>query len=158
MPIRYDGNRSSDLLRPEVVDAVLTGVLDAMRPKEKDDHGAALSTELATLDREIERLTEAIATGGEMLTLLSALRQRQVRRDELQASRARLAQPRSFDRGAIERRVRESLADWRALLTRNTQDGRAATRRADLPPFVASPTGTADRWRLKVVGFSDLAA
>ena len=164
------GTLASDVLRPEVIDAVLAGVLDAMRPKATDEHAAALSTELATLDREIERLTEAIATGGEMLTLLSALRQRQARRDELQASRARLAQPRSFDRGAIERRVRESLADWRALLTRSTQDGRALLRgvlegpirftpengsyrfegqaaigrllgSAGLPPCVASPTG-----------------
>lgn len=83
-----------------------------------------LAQELPGLRRD-----EAIATGGELSTLLTALQVRQARRDELQASRAVVVQHRAFDRGAIETSVRERLSDWRSLLTKNVQDGRELLRR-----------------------------
>ncbi|MDP2319548.1 MAG: recombinase family protein [Acidobacteriota bacterium] len=133
------GTLASDVLRPDIVNAVIAGVLDAMRPKGHDEHAAAVSAELATIDREIGRLTEAIATGGQLTALLAALQQRQARRDELRASRALVVPHRSVDRGAVERRVRESLSDWRALLTRNAQDGRELLRRVLDGPIRFTP-------------------
>ena len=72
-----------DVLRPAVVDAFLAGVLDAMNPDTiaRDVH--ELRTEFLAVERELGRLTEAIAAGGPIAPLLEALKARQLRRDEL---------------------------------------------------------------------------
>lgn len=74
---------AGDVLRPAVVDAVLAGVLDAMSPRTiaRDVHD--LRAEFQAVEREIERLTEAIAAGGALASLLEALKTRQVGRNEL---------------------------------------------------------------------------
>ena len=46
-----------------------------------DTRREALEYECAALDRELGRLTEALATGGELASLLAAVRARQQRRD-----------------------------------------------------------------------------
>jgi site-specific DNA recombinase len=140
------GTLAHDVLRPEIVNAVVAGVLEQMRPKSPQDHAAAQSSELASLDREIGRLTEAIATGGQLTTLLAALKDRQARRDELEAARSQVVPHRPFDRAAVDARVRESLSDWRALLTRNTQDGRELLRRVLDGPIRFTPENGAYRF------------
>lgn len=135
------GKLGSDVLRPDIVDAVIAGVLEAKRPKANPDNGAEVTAELATLDREIGRLTEAIATGGQLTTLLAALQVRQARRDELQACRALVVQHRPFDRGAIESAARGRLEDWRGLLLKaaNIRDGRELLRQVLEGPILFTP-------------------
>ena len=115
------GTIAEDVLRPEIVDAVVAGVFDALWEPEATDTSAA---DLLTLDREISRLTEAIAAGGEMPSLMVAIRARQQRRDELIRSRRSSKPPILADRRSIEGTIRDRLSDWRGLLTRNVQDGR----------------------------------
>jgi len=73
--------------------------------------------------------------------LLVALRARQARQGELQrviaASTDRQA-PR-IDRRAVERQVRERLTRWRALLTRNVEDGRELFRQVLGGPIRFTP-------------------
>lgn len=133
------GKLASDVLRPDIVEAVVAGVLDARRPKANSDQAASIDAELAAIDREIARLTEAIATGGQLTVLLTALQARQARRDELEASRALVVQHRPFDRIAVERAARERLSDWRSLLNRNVQDGRELLRQALSGPVRCTP-------------------
>ena len=71
--------------------AVLEGVFEAMRPVV---FGASLErqrADLVRIEREIARLAEAIATGGEIAAQLEALKARQTRQNDLQRARARLA-------------------------------------------------------------------
>lgn len=129
------GAIAEDVLRPEVVEAVVSGVFDALREPETADTSAG---ELLTLDREIARLTEAIAGGGELPSLMAALRTRQQRRDELTRWRtARL--PVLADRRAIEGKIRERLQDWRGLLTQNVADGRALLKQVLDGPVKFTP-------------------
>ncbi|MFN8575101.1 MAG: hypothetical protein U0132_23815, partial [Gemmatimonadaceae bacterium] len=72
-----------DLLKPRIVEraiaraeALLTESLEAPR---RD----ALEHELATVEREIARLTEAVASGGTLSSLVQALQARDARRTEL---------------------------------------------------------------------------
>jgi site-specific DNA recombinase len=130
------GAIAEDVLRPEIVEAVVGGVFDALRDSADVDTHAA---ELVTLAREIARLTEAIATGGDMQSLVAALRARQQRRDELIRS-MRPAMPSSTaDRRTICTAVRQRLTDWRALLTRNVQDGRSLLRQVLSGPLRFTP-------------------
>jgi len=80
------GTIAGDVLRPAVVMAIVDGVLAALAPKARFRDGKQDRVELQTLERDIERLTEAVAAGGQLTPLLAALTVRQARRDELVAS------------------------------------------------------------------------
>jgi len=65
-------------------ETVIAGVKQAMKPANVEREPARRRSEIATLDQEIGRLTEAIAVSSTPLpTLLEALQARQRRRDEL---------------------------------------------------------------------------
>jgi hypothetical protein len=115
-----------DVLRPAVVMAVVDRVLDRISvPAPADDLGP-LQDEQRAVSLEI---TSAIASGGDLPSLVDALKRRQARRDELSSALAirSTALPR-LDRSAIEGVVRERLADWRRLLTAHVEDGRQLLR------------------------------
>jgi site-specific DNA recombinase len=64
-----------DLLRVEVLETALAKALDLARPDVESltGHAHRLREELARLDAEVSRLAGAIAAGGELSALLSAL-------------------------------------------------------------------------------------
>ncbi len=136
-----------DVLRPAVVMALIDGVLQEMRP------GAGnverLQDELRQTEREIGRLTEAIAAGGSLVSLVQGLKSREARRDELvRVIRARegLAVQR-FDRRQIERDVRAYATRWRELLAgTDAQDGRRLLREVLDGPLRFTPEGRTYRF------------
>jgi hypothetical protein len=77
------GTLANDVLRPGVVLAVIDGVLEAMRPQARAAEVVSLRTELQAVEREMARLTEAIAAGGQLASLLEALKVRQARQETL---------------------------------------------------------------------------
>lgn len=174
------GTLGSDVLRPEIVEAVIAGVFEAMRPAATHDQATAIAAELATVEREIGRLAEAIAMGGELAPLVTLLQSKQARRDELLASHGRIVDHRPFNRRKVQAAVRERLEDWRGLLSRNVAEARQLLREilagpirftpdngayriegdadfgqllatAGVPPYMASPTGTAKGWKVPFI-------
>jgi hypothetical protein len=142
------GTLGGDVLRPSVVMAILDGVLETMSPRTRARDVDELRTELASVEREVARLTNAIAAGGELAPLLAALKTRTGRRDELTAA---LAARESFDvrrldRKAIEAKVHEHINDWRALLTTHVQDGRQLLREVLAGPLRFTPDGRSYRF------------
>jgi hypothetical protein len=117
-------------LRPEVVDAVLDGVFEAIDAKGPTGDADRLRRELTNVEQEADRLSTAIATGGDLPPLLAALQTRQQRRQELTLALASAEQHPApkLDRRRIEREVRRKLHDWRGLLTRNVEEGRELFR------------------------------
>jgi hypothetical protein len=114
---------ADDALDPAIVEAVtkravaelLAGAPDTSAERER------LAGEIAQVDAESQRLTTAIAAGGDLPGLLDALRVRDERRstlrtklDSLNASTTTVP----LDEAVIEARVRERLAEWRGLLGR----------------------------------------
>jgi len=78
------GTIGGDVLKPKIIDAVIAGVKDAMKPANITRETAKRKREIASLEQEIGRLTEAIALSSTPVpTLLEALQTRQRRRDEL---------------------------------------------------------------------------
>ena len=119
-----------DVLRPAVVSAVLEGVLEAIKPAARAGAIDRHREELATIEREIGRLTAAIAAGGELTPLLDALKARQSRQNELQRTigSAKREQAPRVNRAAVESHVRARVTRWRELLTRQVADGRQLLR------------------------------
>jgi site-specific DNA recombinase len=107
----------TDVLRPPVVMAILDGVEE-------------LRSELSAIERELARLTNALAAGGTLEPLLEAVKTRQGRREQVTAALAARESfhLRRFDRKAIEAKVCEHVKSWRALLTTHVSDGRQLLR------------------------------
>ena len=128
---------------PSIVDAVIARVTDAMKPVNLTCETAKRQSEIATLDREIGRLTEAIASSVTPVpTLLQALQTRQDRRDELgRVVETVTSTVKEWDVQAIEAAARKKLAAWRSLLTRQPQDGRELLRAVLVGPMQFTPQG-----------------
>ena len=139
---------AGDVLRPPVVMAIIDGVLAELAPATSARESDRLRGELQAIEREIARLAEAIAVGGELAPILDALKVRQARRDELAAALyAREAvDGRRFDRKAIEQRVLMHVEKWRALLTRHVRDGRQLLREVLAGPLRFTPDGQSYRF------------
>lgn len=144
----HDHALGGDVLRPAVIMAVVDGVLEGLTTDERPNVARKHQRELASVSQEIDRLTEAIAVGGPMSSLLEALRARQDRRTELLAelAAARDWQPVRLDRKAIESTVTKRLTDWRGLLTEHVADGRELLRRTLTGPLRFTPDGSAYRF------------
>jgi len=133
-----------DLLRPEIVERAIELAIDELRP-DRDTLGrrrADILAEIRRLDKELSRLTSAVASGGELPALLAALKERQASRDrceraliELDAT-ARIGQ-REFSR--LEREIRHRLADWRAMLRREVPEAREILRNLIVGRIVFTP-------------------
>jgi len=80
------GTLGGDVLRPAVVMAILDGVFESMNPRTSAHDLDELRVERGSIERELAHLSNAIAAGGELAPLLSALKARQSRRDELTAT------------------------------------------------------------------------
>lgn len=123
-----------EILDPVVVEAAVRQAL-ATLTQTPDDLETRLQTtraRVATLENEIARLTEAIAAGGALGALVTALKQREQDRRRLadeaqQLESAIRAGGVDVDtiHGELGRRVR----DWRTLAARNVAQGRQILRK-----------------------------
>src|SRR5262249_17498200 len=93
-----------------------------------------------TLELQIARLTEAISEGGNLSSLVLALKSKDARRHEihslLAASKVRKAPPTS---ATLRARIHEELADWQGLLRRHPQGSRSILRTLLEGPIVCTP-------------------
>jgi site-specific DNA recombinase len=133
---------AGELLAPDVVGEVVSGVLQAFKPEASDKAREQLEHERQRLDAEIERLAEAIAVGGELSPLVERLGQRQGRRETIESDLGALSEPPLIDERILERAVRARLSDWRGLLTRQTTHGRDLLRTVLTGPIVFTPVRT----------------
>jgi hypothetical protein len=119
----------TSILHPSVIDATIGKALDALRPsaEARDTRRDTLAKALANLDDELARLAAAIPQGGDLGSLLQALKGREAKRDRLRADLAALGQAptvTTFDLRRFERDVRARLTDWRGVLHRQTTQAR----------------------------------
>ena len=101
-------------------------------PEGLADRISALRTREATLTGEVDRLTAAIASGGELAALVAALKQRDHDCQRLEAERRQLeavATMGTVDAGVVERELVERVNDWRAMAARNVAQGRQLLRK-----------------------------
>jgi hypothetical protein len=75
-----------DVLRPAVLMAIIDGVLEALEPRRARRDVDRYRGVLLTVQGEVARLADAIATGGQLTPLLTALTTRQARARELEAA------------------------------------------------------------------------
>ena len=82
---------------------------------------------LAEIEREVERLMQAIVAGGDLSSLVAALKTREHRREELHQrltsleQRSRLS---DLDVRRLKQRAQGRLTDWQGLLGRQPEQAR----------------------------------
>ena len=119
------------ILRPEVVEAAIEKAVEQLTVTTAASRRPALEADLATVERELTRLTGAIATGGELPALLDAVQDRERRREALRCELEVLgtSEPVVLDRAALRKNLESRLGDWRGLLRRHTEQGQQILRR-----------------------------
>ena len=133
-----------DALCPEVLEAALSRVLDRLTTPEPDagKRRRLLTAKGKTLDRELARLTAAVAAGGPLKTLVSAITTAERQADQIEFELGRLdgqAPLTSRDRERINKALRTRLDDWRALLRRHVPQARQILRKLLVDRVVFTP-------------------
>lgn len=111
-----------------------------------DSSRQKLEAELAAAHQECERLTDAIARGGPLDTLVARLAARQARCEQVEQQLAFHGADRPYvNLEGLEQRLRTKLADWRGLLHRNVSEGRAVLRTLLVGPLRFTPVNDGRR-------------
>ena len=121
------------VLHPDVIERALALAIDELRPKtgRVEDERGRLRTEIRTVEQELERLTTALATGGDLPSVLSAIQAREHSHADLTERFRSLERVRDFTAGdamRVERQLRAKLSDWRGLLRGEVQEARQILR------------------------------
>ncbi len=124
----------ADLLQPEIVEAAIQEAIDRLRPS---DEAAArqrqqIERELATVEQTLTRLVAAIEAGGDVPSLVKAIREREQAKAEFQAqltSLSGLERIQTWDPQQLRRDLTKRLTQWQGLLTRHVAQTRQILRK-----------------------------
>ena len=115
-----------ELLTPDRLAVVLERLL-ARAAAERDTPDTTrvdVERQLAQAERALDRLTAAVAAGGDVPALVEAIKTQDARRRSLRQRLEELQRaPVTFDH-RLERRLREAVAEWRAVLGRQVGQAR----------------------------------
>ena len=128
------------VLQPDVVEAALQQALDKLAPGVRQAEVQRLQRELAEVEQRLERLTAAVATGGQLPSLLERLQQEEQHKVDLQAQLAtaqHLAVTVSVDQ--IRTDLVQRLQEWRQLLRTHVAQSRQMLRKLLDGPLTLTP-------------------
>ncbi|MBI4207199.1 MAG: recombinase family protein [Betaproteobacteria bacterium] len=122
------------VLREDVVMAAVQEAAERLRPSAAAQVAlrAELDNELAQVKTELARWTEAIAQGGNLPTLIQALKDGERRREQLERKLEGLeeiSQVSQIDVAQMEHKLTTILAGWRDLLAKHTPQARQILRK-----------------------------
>jgi hypothetical protein len=132
---------AGDVLRPSVVEQAIALAVEALSRAKRADQHATILRELEDVQRESDRLAEAIGKGGPLDALVARLAVVEARRRDLeQAARDSAARTSPVAPGpGLERRLRAMLADWKALLLGELPQARDVLRTLLVGPLRFTP-------------------
>ena len=121
------------VLQPSIIVKAVEKALQQLHTHddEPDIHRQAVQKKLAHLEAELAQLATAIASGGALSTLLSAVHDREERRTRLQRELVTLdgLTFTQFDAVHVEEELRSYLADWPSLAQRHPAQTRQVFRK-----------------------------
>jgi site-specific DNA recombinase len=122
-----------DVMQPAIITKALEKALQQLQTDQEDpaDRKEVLLKELHSLEAELNRFTQAIAAGGWLPTIMSAIQEREARRVKVQAELALLdvTPIGQLDAGEIEQELRGYLKDWSSLTSRHPAQTRQILRK-----------------------------
>lgn len=135
-----------DVLQPEVVSRAIRKSLDQIkRLTSREDYEAGrppLERRLETVERDLARLTAAVTAGGDIPSLVEALKAREIERADLERelrARDQAVQVARLDTKSVEQALRAKLDEWKALLRRHAPQARQILKKLLAGPIVFTP-------------------
>ena len=150
------------ILHPDVVERALAVALEQLGPATEamaTDEGT-LRDALVRLEGEIGRLTEAVAAGGNLPSLLAALTDRHARRTALDQRLRSLEYARRTAQSDLRgpaAALRETIEDWRGLLRRQVPQARQILRKLLQGALLFTPKRDGDECWYEFHGEGSLA-
>lgn len=132
-----------DVLRPDVVATALRKALLRLQAiaatSDPGSRRAAIEKRQAVVHRDLDRLTAAIIAGGELETLIGAVKARETERavlDQELRALGRAAAIAHLDLGKVERALSAKLDDWKGLLRRQVPQARQVLKKLLAGPIL----------------------
>jgi hypothetical protein len=116
-----------DVLDASILEDAVTAALQILTGDDSGqaDQRRAIDQQILTVENERRRLSDAIAAGGDLQSLLDALKGREASLSRLRADRARLTASRPpYDAAKVRRDLEALASDWRHVLTSEPQHAR----------------------------------
>ena len=135
-----------DILQPDVIAATLRKAMERLKPQTAAAQEArqGLEKQLTTVDRDLARLTAAVTAGGELDTLVAAIKEREQSREGLRLalrSLERAGKAATLDLPAVEWQLRVKLDEWRAVLRKHVPQARQVLKKLLAGPLVFTAHG-----------------
>ena len=130
---------AGDVLDPDLAEDIVRAARELYEASKQSDDRDQLQRDLDAVEREQARLTEAVAAGADVPVLVERLRATEDRRRKLTAALTARQTRRAPAWTEIERRVRRSLTDWRALITGDVAQARQGFRQLLTTPILFTP-------------------
>jgi site-specific DNA recombinase len=130
----------SGLLHPRVLKGAVQRAVERLCGNKKADSAAAgVRRDLAAVERELSNLAAAVAAGGDLPALLTAMRDRESQRRAILDQLNRCSARTGLDPALVLTDMRQRLQDWRNLLRDQTPKARGLLKqlivgRLDLAP------------------------
>jgi site-specific DNA recombinase len=121
-----------EILDPVVVEAALQEAFETLTAPASVARLPQWKARIAELDREMDRLTLAIASGGELSVLTNGVKARELERRRLQTDCDQLESWHHAGRvnvREVQRELRKRADDWRVMAARNVSQGRQILRK-----------------------------
>jgi site-specific DNA recombinase len=148
----------NDVLTVERVERTVRGALEdqSEHPAQVEARRQALTQALEKVESELERLTNAIAGGADLKSVLEALKNRERERDDLRTkiehTEGLAKAAAAWDSGAHGEALRAALADWHGLLDAEPVVARQILRKLLLGPIHVLPEQDDEgRWTFSFV-------
>ena len=126
----------------------------AAPPANLETRRHTLETALAHMEAALARLTQAVADGGAVATLVQAIGDQERRRQTLQAELSELERRRvvPLNVAQLKARVREKSEEWQAVLRNHAPIARQMVRKLVEGRIVFTPDPEAGRYRFTMPG------
>lgn len=119
------------VLHPQVVDRAIALALDELRPANGNAERERLDRDRRSAASEIDNLTRALALGGDLQSLVDALRHAETRRTQIDAALRAIDERAAFTPRAVKdlrAQVLAKVADWRTTLRQDASEARTVLR------------------------------
>jgi hypothetical protein len=114
----------SGLLNPRVLKAAVARVAKRLCSSRGENYVSAVQRELAAVEQELSNLAIAVAAGGDVPSILAAIRSREAQRRVLLDHLAHHVEIPDLDPASVLAELQERLTDWRELLRDDTPKAR----------------------------------
>lgn len=119
---------------PKLIAETLRKALARLKPQAEAARSARdeFAHRIEMVSRDLDRLTSAIRAGGELQTLVAAMKAKEQEREGLQRQLAaldRVSKAADVDFGMVEREIRGRMEQWRTLLRKHVPQARQVLKR-----------------------------